>query len=160
MDVEGHISPCKTRHRSKVDAWLAAILIGAFAITLISLLSVLLIPGAFAAVWWSVILVLAIWGFVLSILFPLYYEITASSLLIRFGWMRREIPLSSIQEVVPTRNPLSSPALSLDRLQVNYTQGVLRRSILISPRDKAGFLHALAENAENLELQGDRLVRI
>lgn len=157
--MEGHISPYGNRYPSKVDAWLAAILIAAVGITLVSMLPVFLIPGAFAEAWWSVLLVLLIWGFVLSIIFPLYYEITPSSLLIRSGWTRREIPLSSIQGVVPSRNPISSPALSLDRLQVNYTQGVRPRSILISPRDKTDFLLTLAENAGNLELQGDRLVR-
>ncbi len=160
MDAEGRISPYGNRYLSKVDVWLAAILIGAMLITLISLLPVVLVPAAFAAAWWSVVLTLLIWGFVLSLLLPLYYEITPSSLLIRSGWIRREIPLSSIQGVVPSSNPLASPALSLDRLQVNYTQGVLSRSILISPRDKATFLRALAESAGTLELQGDRLVRI
>lgn len=145
--MEGHISPYGTRYRSKVDAWIAAILIGAFLITLITTLSVLLLPGAFAAAWWSVILVVVVWGFVLSLLFPLYYEITPTALLVRCGWTRREIPLDSIQQVFPTRNPLSSPALSLDRLQVDYRQGNLPRYILISPQDKVGFLHNLSANA-------------
>ena len=158
MDEEGHVSPHRNRYRSKVDAWLAAVLIGAFLITLITTISVLLLPGAFAVAWWSIVLVLLVWGFVLSLLFPLYYEITPTSLLVRSGWIRREIPLNSIQQVFPTRNPLSSPALSLDRLQVDYRQGNLRRYILISPQDKAGFLHNLVANAGNLELQGDRIV--
>jgi hypothetical protein len=44
--------------------------------------------------------------------------------------------------VVPTRNPLSSPALSLDRLRIEYGQG---RAIMISPADKGPFLRALEE---------------
>ncbi len=159
MDAKGRTSPYGNRYPSKIDAWLTAILIGAMLITLLSLLPVVLVPAAFAAAWWSVVLTLLIWSFVLSLIFPLYYEITPSSLLIRSGWVRRKIPLESIQSVVPSRNPLASPALSLDRLQVNYTQGILPRAILISPRDKAAFLRALVMNAGTLELQGDRLVR-
>ena len=37
----------------------------------------------------------------------------------------------------PTRNPLSSPALSLDRLRIDYGSG---RSIMVSPEDKDKFI--------------------
>ncbi len=154
MDVEGQVSPSRNRYRSKVDAWLAAMLIGAFLLTLL-----LTLAEVFSSAWWIVLLVFAVWGFVLSLLFPLYYEITPSSLLVRSGWIRREIPLTCIQRVFPARNPLSAPALSLDRLQVDYTRGSLPRFVLISPRDTTGFLRNLAESAGSLEMQGDRLVR-
>jgi chromate transport protein ChrA len=71
MDVEGQASPSRNRYRSKVDAWLAAMLIGAFLLTLL-----LTLAEVFSTAWWVVLLVLAIWGVVLSLLFPLYYEIT------------------------------------------------------------------------------------
>jgi hypothetical protein len=106
-----------------------------------------------------IVLDLGIWAGVLSLLCPLYYEITPSTLLVRSGWMRRQIPLASIQRVFPTHNPLSAPALSLDRLQVEYTQGRLRRFVLISPRDTLSFLRDLAERAGELEVQGDQLIR-
>ena len=40
----------------------------------------------------------------------------------------------------PTRDPLSSPALSLDRLKVSYGP---KKHVLISPANKAGFLSAI-----------------
>jgi membrane protein YdbS with pleckstrin-like domain len=159
MQAEGQVQSQGIRYRSKVDAWLAAVLLGAFLITLMAMSFVVVLLGAFATAWWIVVFVLVIWGFVLSLLFPLYYEITASTLLVRSGWIRRQIPLSSIQRVFPTNNPLSAPALSLDRLQVEYTQGSLPRFVLISPRDKPSFLRDLADHAGDLEVQGDQLVR-
>lgn len=39
-----------------------------------------------------------------------------------------------------TSNPLASPALSLDRLKIEYGQG---HWIMISPRDREGFLREL-----------------
>jgi len=57
---------------------------------------------------------------VLICAYPVSYTITPSELLIRSGLTRYCITLSSIEAVQPTRNPLSSPALSLDRLQIDY----------------------------------------
>jgi hypothetical protein len=65
---------------------------------------------------------------------PLYYEITSTSVIVRSGVLRWTIPLTSIQRVFPTRNPVNGPALSLDRLQVDYVTGGIRRFILISPK--------------------------
>ena len=61
------------------------------------------------------------------------------------------MPLAAIDAVEPARNPLSSPACSLDRLRIEY--GAKR--IMISPLDKAGFLRALAARAPQLEVSGD-----
>jgi membrane protein YdbS with pleckstrin-like domain len=152
------MSVVKYRYRTKIDAWLLAVLIGAFLFTLLVLLFSVVLSGVLAMAWWIIILVLVIWAGVLSLLFPLYYEITSSTLLVRSGWLRREIPLASIQRVFPTHNPLSAPALSLDRLQVEYMQGSFPRFVLISPLDKSGFLRDLANQAGHLQVQGDQLV--
>ena len=49
---------------------------------------------------------------------------------------------SSIAGVRPTRSALSSPALSLDRLRIDHGAGG-RRTVLVSPADRAGFVQAL-----------------
>ena len=48
--------------------------------------------------------------------------------------------IDDITSVRRTRNPLSSPALSMDRLSIRYGKG---RRIMISPADQAGFLEAI-----------------
>jgi len=91
--------------------------------------------------------------------FPLYYEIEATALCIRSGLLRQEIPLSSIEAVFPTRNPLVAAAWSLDRLQVNYQLGKRSRCALIAPRDKGKFLQELAERDAGLEVKTDSVLR-
>jgi hypothetical protein len=68
------------------------------------------------------------------------YTLTESELRIVSGPFRWRIPLQEIRSVTPTRNPLSSPALSLDRLRIEYGNG---NWIMVSPRDKERFLKEL-----------------
>ncbi len=68
--------------------------------------------------------------------------------MIRSGPFRWQVPISEIEDIVQTRNPLSSPALSLDRLQVSYSNG---RTIMISPADREGFIEAV----ENVRRRGN-----
>lgn len=159
MQAEGQAPSQGIKYYSKVDTWIVATLVGGFLFGLVIILINIVFSGLLATAWWSPVLFLAIFGGVASLLFPLYYEITPSALQVRTGWIRREISLASIQRVFPTNNPLSAPALSLDRLQVEYMQGSLRRSTLISPKDKSNFLRDLADRAGDLEMQGDQLVR-
>jgi hypothetical protein len=76
------------------------------------------------------------------------YDLSRQSLIVRSGPFRWSIPLADIKSVTPTRNPLSSPALSLDRLRIEYGQG---RAIMISPSDKGAFVRAL-ENHQRAAL--------
>jgi membrane protein YdbS with pleckstrin-like domain len=91
--------------------------------------------------------------------FPLYYEVEATALRIHSGLLQQEIPLSSIQAVFPTRNPLVAAAWSLDRLQVNYQLGKRPLCALIAPQDKEKFLHELAEHDTGLEIKTDSVLR-
>lgn len=75
----------------------------------------------------------------------------------RLGW---DIPLSDIDEVPPSDSPLSSPALSLDRLRVSYRARGADRFVLISPQDKGGFIRELASNDPGLRMSGATLRRV
>jgi hypothetical protein len=68
------------------------------------------------------------------------YTITATELLVRSGPFHWRIALRDVTGVAPTRSLLSGPALSLDRLRIDYGRG---RSIMVSPRDRAGFVAEL-----------------
>jgi hypothetical protein len=92
--------------------------------------------------------------------FPLDYEIKRDELVARSGFIRWRVPLVSIQEVSPSRNPASAPAWSLDRLRVEYVRGGRTRSLYISPKDRQGFTRELADAAPGLELRGERVVRV
>lgn len=68
------------------------------------------------------------------------YTLDARSLRIRCGPFRWTIALKEIQSVTPTRNARSGPALSLDRLRIEYQT---HHRIMISPRDQEAFLRDL-----------------
>ena len=123
-------------HTSKVDTWLilvAALAAGASVGVAVALLRE---GGVPVVVLVPVVVVLGA-GLPLWTLFGTRYELTPGRLRIRCGPFRWTVPLNEIRAVTPTRNPLSSPALSLDRLRIDYGRG---SSVMISPRDQARFL--------------------
>ena len=74
---------------------------------------------------------------------------------IRSGPFRFRVPLGEVISVEPSRNPLSSPACSLDRLLIRYG----RRQIMVSPKDRLAFLDALARRGSQLVRDGDRVIK-
>lgn len=117
-------------HRSKIDNWFYAVVIGIGVLPFI----MAVIFGGFAVIG------LAICGAVVAFIIWLYlatkYVITDERLTVHGGLFRVSIPKASITSVTDTRNPLSSPAFSLDRLEIKYGEG---KMILISPKDKTAF---------------------
>lgn len=83
---------------------------------------------------------LAAVGFPVWMLRTTTYTVAAEHLEVRCGPFRWLIRREEIRSIQATRSPLSSPALSLNRLEIRYGVG---RSILVSPEDRDGFLQAL-----------------
>ena len=79
-------------------------------------------------------------GLPIWLLFSTYYTIKADTLLIRSGPFSWNIPVSEIESVKPSRSAVSSPALSLKRIELTYRQG---RRVFISPKDSQAFLKAI-----------------
>ena len=132
------------RFPPKVDWWLVLLLIG---------IPVVLIwaeglQGLIAAAAVSVVLA--------ALMVPMHYEITETELVVRSGFMRSRVPLNEIMGVWPTRNPLSAPAPSLDRLHIDCPHHGAGLA-LVSPKDKDRFLDALAARTP-LVREGNRLV--
>lgn len=94
------------------------------------------------------ILSLVFIGIILLISFLFYntrYTIEGENLLI---W-RAKIDINSIRKVYKTRNPLSSPALSLDRLAIVYNKF---DEVLISPVERDDFIQELLKINPNIEV--------
>ena len=148
-----------TVYPSKVDTWIAVLLIAVGLMALVSLA-----VGAYAlasggadpgGAWgWmgSGLFLVALYAL---LVWPVNYTLTEDKLVIRFGVVRFRIPYATISEVKPTRSILSSPALSLDRLFIDHTGKT--GFAMISPADKESFLTELAERAPHLKREGDRL---
>lgn len=75
--------------------------------------------------------------FMLWVWLATYYVLDDRNLIIRSGPYKKVIPLSDIRSVEKTRNPLSAPALSLDRLEIKYGKYGFA---LISPEDRDAFI--------------------
>ncbi|PLS14681.1 hypothetical protein CVD28_26900 [Bacillus sp. M6-12] len=65
-----------------------------------------------------------------------YYEIIGNILLVSAGPIRKRIDIYTIRSISKTRNPVSSPALSLDRIEVVFN---MYDAVIISPKDQEAF---------------------
>ncbi|WP_081044797.1 PH domain-containing protein [Xanthomonas translucens] len=132
--------------RSKIDWWLAAIMLLVIAVSLVTAVAAshgrsnggLLTAAAVFVIG----TVLPAW-----LLLSTAYTIESEVLIVRSGPIRQRIPLDQISDIRPSSNPISSPALSLDRLEIHYGQ----KRILISPKDKQGFIKAIRDAQRALE---------
>lgn len=128
-----------TVYRSKTDTWLVAVIVASVAVAA-GATAFALAEAPAGSAWIAVLAFGATTALPLWILMATYYTLDAEQLAIRSGPFSWRIPLAEIHRITPTSNPLSSPALSLDRLRVEYGNG---RALMISPRDKERFLRDL-----------------
>lgn len=131
-------------YRSKVDGWFKAALL----LSALSCVVAVIAPGLAGAplltLAVSPMLLVGV-GLPLWLLKSTYYVFGDHNLEVRCGPFKWTLPLTEIRGVVRTRSALSSPALSLDRIRIDYGKG---RSILLSPDHQAEFLDELTRRTE------------
>jgi hypothetical protein len=143
----------KAVFESKRDPWLVLVLSGSILfMLLVSAMVVASMPSHSRIATAGILGIMAIaYGMLIGYaLWKCRYVLSSDSLLIDVSFGAKTIGIGSIQTVEPTRDPASSPALSLDRLRVVYSDGAERREVLISPADKDGFLRALEDRDRSL----------
>lgn len=126
-----------TVYRSKMDAWLLALLLIAVAISLAGAGATLSLASAAVWVVGAFIAVVGV-GLPLWLLASTRYLLGRGQLVVRSGPFKWSIQVADITSITPTSSPLSSPALSLDRLRIDYGRG---KSLMISPLHKDQFLN-------------------
>jgi hypothetical protein len=147
-------------YASKKDWWLMVIIAAAgLALAGAAAYQVSTNGLAHPASWILLLCLLFYLTVVLIFAYPVSYEIRPPDLLIRAGLTRSRITLSSIEAVSPTRDPASAPALSLDRLRIDYLKKGKPTFSLVSPEDKAAFLTNLVQSTDGLELRGNQMIR-
>ena len=83
---------------------------------------------------------------VYNAMFSVKYVFYSTHLLVSCGIYGKErIEYSAIRQMKATKNPLSSAALSLDRLQIDYMQNGYHQTVLISPVHKKEFMEKLEQ---------------
>lgn len=132
----------ETRFSSKIDGWLIPVMV----VTVGGLVATLIAVLIEETPWPLRLLVGAATIIVTWLLFTIFkntgYTITGDTLRIVSGPFKWTIPVTDIVEITPSRNPLSSPALSLDRLKISLGK---RKFVLVSPEDKDGFIRAIEQ---------------
>ncbi len=128
---------------SKIDGWLIPVMLIGFAGILGALIAVMITPTPWPVRVLIAVVMVGVLFLLFSVLRGTYYVVEHEELRVVSGPFRWRIPLADITGVEATRNPLSSPALSMDRLKVSYGK---RKFVLVSPEDKAGFIRALRQD--------------
>ena len=96
---------------------------------------------AYEKVWLGLAIILLVVAFIVHMFVTTYYQIDNRTLKIRCGFFfKKSINIDTIKEIKETRNPISSPATSLDRIVIIYNKF---DAVIISPRDKEGFINYL-----------------
>ncbi len=132
----------ETRFASKVDGWLIPVMV----LTVGGLIAALIAVLIEETPWPIRLLVALVTVVVILLMFAIFrnthYTISGDTLRIVSGPFRWKVPVADIRDITPSRNPLSSPALSLDRLKISLGK---RKFVLVSPHDKAGFIRAIEQ---------------
>jgi len=142
----------KRRFESKIDGKLAAL---GVTVPLVAAAVVLLNGTSYGGPpGWCVLPLVLTALLLIWMLLSTWYEFEATSLVVRCGPFAWRIPLEQIFAVRETDSIRSGPALSLDRLEISFGD---HRHILISPRDKLGFLQELQHQVPGVQLDWDGL---
>lgn len=130
---------------TKVDLWLVLVLVVALGGSFVGTIAAIDLqrPGS----WVPLLLMVGTIAFIALVSVPTVYTLRESDLLVRYGLLRRAIPYAGILRAYRSRNALSSPAWSLDRIAIDYREGGSRRFVLISPVRRDEFMKRLMEKA-------------
>ncbi len=115
-------------YRSKIDWWLILIILGIF--------SYPIVEGIMTKQYGLSITMISILFFIFWMFSKIKYVIDGTILIV--WWIK--IDIHSIKRIYKTNNPMSSPALSLDRIAIVYNK---YDEVLISPKLKKQFVDEL-----------------
>jgi hypothetical protein len=100
--------------------------------------------------WLGVFILFLTISFILYTLFSINYKIEKGNLNIKCTFLINEnIEIKSIRKITETYNPLSSPAASIDRIEIFYNKF---DSVLISPKNKKEFIEEVLKINPNIEV--------
>lgn len=138
------MSSSKKLYRSKIGFELI------IPITLVLGLISYLLAGE-RAVWIGIILIATVFAFIIHMFLTTIYLIEDNILTIKCGFFyHREIDINSIKKISRSYNPISSPATSLDRIEIFFDKS---GTVLISPKQKKEFIADLLTVDPGIKMQ-------
>ncbi len=133
-------------YRTAVDWWLGLLLGGCAVFVLWMALEPIVKTGK---IHWPTLLIFFGLSVIILPLFGIKYVMYSEHLLISMSFYGKErIRYADIVGVKKTHNPLSSAAMSLNRIQIDYVENGVQRMVLISPVKRKTFIKELEEKCE------------
>lgn len=101
---------------------------------------------------WIVLAILApIILFIAHLFLSTYYTIHQHELRIKCGFLfDQTINIGEIRKISESNNPISSPAISMDRLEIKYGKN---QTVYISPKRKAAFIEDILKLNPTIEVR-------
>ena len=101
--------------------------------------------------WPGIVIIAVVSIFIIHLFSTTHYTIENTTLRINSGFLyNKKIDILSIKKISETNDLTSSPALSLDRLEITYNKF---DCILISPKEKSAFIDELIAINPQIELR-------
>lgn len=142
------------KFKSKIDWWLAIIIWGSMIFSIgIGIYAIFTKNPSLLDLILTTLLAIMLPIGVLWMCLTTFYVIEDNVLIIQYGPFKKLVQLDSIQTVRKTNNPLSSPALSLKRLEITYGKYDM---VLISPKKRDEFIALLAKSCPNANINIDK----
>lgn len=127
--------------KSKKDAWLSLLIWGVIILMFFMMITeqniVVYIVGIL-----NNALLLWIW-------FGTSYRIDDEALIVRSGPFKSTIDIKTIKKLKATKTLLAGPALSLDRIEIQYKT---YDTVIVSPKDKIEFIETLLIKNNSIEV--------
>lgn len=100
--------------------------------------------------WIGLAIILPIIAFTAHLFATTNYTIDGEHLIIKSSFVNKTIEIHSIKKIIETNNPVSSPATSMDRLEITYGKF---DSVVISPKEKLAFIEDLQRINPNIKVK-------
>lgn len=128
--------------KSKIDIWMGIIFI---LLPIVMIYAAIKEPDVI-----TIVITLLIIIMLAMLFFGTKYVISGEQLIIYGGIYKKKIAVNQITSIRATKNPLSAPAMSLDRIEIIYNPHM--QMALISPKDKETFVKKLLEVNPKIKL--------
>ena len=133
------------RFASEVDTFIGTVFVVAIAVS-----GGVAIVQARTSRWWLAGIALLPAALVIANWLVTSYAVSGDTLTIRCLSFRWTIPLTTITALRASSDIRSSPALSLNRIEIVYKTG----SVLVSPRDRQAFIRAIRRGQPTVTIEG------
>ena len=122
-------------------------------IPIVLILGTTFLVMVYQRIWPGVGVILVTGLFVVHVLATTRYQIKGQQVIIKCSFLvNKQIDIQAIRKISKSNNFISSPATSLDRLEILYNKF---DTILLSPEDKEGFIRELKTINPDIEVSAD-----